>query len=180
MARLLLNSSTQTQETSLTSQSTVKSRSASSIIHLSEAALGARLRQPRSIEYLEALTQIDSGGHIHDSQAVDKLVTLLHQEFPDIAIEDFPLGIVAQCYLGAPFEVHTFDFAAALQISNVIRHYKTFETMPDLMEKARSLALNPAYAFVEVYTNKIIPVAFNRSVSILASSSANGCGVAPF
>ena len=175
MARLLLNTSSPAQ-TILDSRATVASKTT-----LSPAALEARLRQPRSAAYLAALTQIDSGGHVCDPQAVQRLLAALREEFPDLSIENHPLAIVAQCFLGAPFEVHTFDFGAEIHPSHVVHHYKTFEMLPAPLEAARSLALNPAYAFVEVYTDKLIPVAFARTVSLLSLlGSGSGASVAPY
>ena len=105
----------------------------------------------------------------------------LREEFPDLAVENYPLGIVAKCYLGAPFEVHTFDFGAEVLPANIVHHYKTFETLPAPLEMARSLALNPAYAFVEVYTDKLVPVATARTVSIISLLGGNGgASVAPY
>ena len=165
MARLLLNTSARTTRapTSLDSRASLASKA-----QLSPAALEARLRQPRGAAYLAALTQIDSGGHVCGTAAVQSLLSALREEFPDLSIENYPVGIVAQCFLGAPFEVHTFNFGAQVQPSNVVRHYKTFESLPAPLEAARALALNPAYAFVEVYTDKLVPVAPNHTVSILS------------
>ena len=175
MARLLLNSSPQTT-TALDSRATVSAKN-----RLSPAQLEARLRQPRSVGYLSALTRLDSGGHVCDSQAVQQVLAALREEFPDLSIENYPLGIVAKCYLGAPFEVHTFDFGAEIHPSNIVQHYKTFETLPAPLEMARALALNPAYAFVEVYTDKLVPVAHTRTVSLISLLGGNsGASVAPY
>lgn len=175
MARLLLNTSAPTT-TALDSRATVTPKT-----RLSPAALEARLRQPRSAAYLSTLTQLDSGSHLCDPQAVQKLLAALREEFPDLPVENYPLGIVAQCYPGAPFEVHTFDFGAEVHPSNVVHHYKTFETLPAPLEAARSLALNPAYAFVEVYTDKLVPVATTRTVSIVSLlGGGSGASVAPY
>lgn len=175
MARLLLNTSPP-PTTALNPRATIAPKT-----RLSTAVLEARLRQPRSAAYLTALTQMDSGGHVCDPQAVQTLLAALREEFPDLSIEDYPLGIVAQCYLGAPFEVHTFDFGAEVHPSNVVHHYKTFETLPAPLEAARSLALSPAYAFVEVYTDKLVPVATTHTVSIVSLlGGGGGASVVPY
>ena len=175
MARLLLNSSPQTK-IALDSRATVSAKT-----RLSPAQLEARLRQPRSADYLSALTQLDSEGHVCDPQAVQRVLAALREEFPDLSIESYPLAIVAKCYLGAPFEVHTFVFGAEVHPSNIVHHYKTFETLPAPLEMARSLALNPAYAFVEVYTDKLVPVATARTISIISLLGGNsGASVTPY
>ena len=173
MARLLLNTPSHNQ-TTLNSRAQVAPKA-----RLAPADLEARLRQPRSAAYLAALTHLDSGGHICDPQEVQTLLAALRAEFPDLSIENYPLGIVAQCFLGAPFEVHSFDFGAQVHPSNVVRHYKTFESLPAPLEAARSLALSPAYAFVEVYTDKLVPVAFTRTVSIVSLLGGGGASVVP-
>ena len=179
MARLLLTTALQVT-TSSGAKIALDSRvTAPPKTLLSPATIEARLRQPRSAAYLAALTQLDSGGHVCDSQAVQLFLATLREEFPDLAVENYPVGIVAKCYLGAPFEVHTFDFAVDVHPSNIVHHYKTFETLPAPLETARSLALNPSYAFVEVYTDKLVPVATTRTVSLVSLLSGGG-GVAPY
>jgi hypothetical protein len=39
-----------------------------------------------------------------------------------------------------------------------LNHYKRGEALPALLDKARNLALNNAYAMIEVYSNKMILV----------------------
>jgi hypothetical protein len=63
-----------------------------------------------------------------------------------------PLGIVSKCYLGHPYEVHTLDLSG----SQIIKHYKTNETMEARFENARTVAKHNAYAMIEVYIDKII------------------------
>lgn len=170
MARLLLGTAPQSQ-TDLDSRAKITPRAM-----LSPAAVEVRLRQPRNAAYVAAMTRADSGGHIHEAQTEEKLLAALREEFPDISVEKypedvlagrFPVGIVAKCFLGAPYEVHTFDFGTLKVFANIVRHYKTFESLPGAMENARSLALNPAYEFVEIYTDKLIAVARSGASSIV-------------
>lgn len=49
----------------------------------------------------------------------------------------------------------------------IIRHYKSFEALPPLLERARSLALYPSYAFIEVYADKLIAVSPNGDTSMV-------------
>lgn len=120
---------------------------------LSPAALQARLRQKRSTTYIDAMTRLDAGGHTHSATQTQALVDAIQQEFREVSVESLPLGIVAKCYLGAPYEVHTLDCSGS-----IVTHYKTHEGLPHLLERARSLAKYPTYAFIEVYATKLIAV----------------------
>ena len=120
---------------------------------LAGAPLEARLRKKRSAAYIQAVTRLDAGGHVHSSASVQALIEAIRQELPDVQIDALPLGIVSRCYLGAPYQVHTLDCAGS-----IIQHYKTFESLPSLLERARSVALHPGYAFIEVYANRLIAV----------------------
>jgi|SRR5882724_13133396 len=153
MARTLLPP----QFPSLTSNSVTNSQPL-----LRAAAVEDRLRARRSNTYIEAMKRLDAGAHIHDRQALDKFLADIRREFPDIELQHLPLGIVARCYLGAPYEVHTLD-----QVGQIIDHYKRGESLPPLMERARSLSLYPGYAFVEVYVDKLIAVTEEGDTSIV-------------
>ncbi len=120
---------------------------------LAEVPLEARLRKKRSAAYIQAVTQLDAGGHVHSLASVQALIDAIRQELPDVQIDALPLGIVSRCYLGAPYQVHTLDCTGS-----IIQHYKTFESLPSLLERARSVALHPGYAFIEVYANRLIAV----------------------
>lgn len=158
MARLLLGTPTQKQSSLTATQRPALSVNAT----LAPAALEARLREPRSSVYLEAMAQLDAGGHHHDSRAIEYLLGALRQEFPEISIEQFPIGIVSRCHLGAPYEVHTLS-----PTGGIIQHYKDFESLPGHLEAARALALNKSYVFVEVYPDKIRPVTVSGAVSVV-------------
>ncbi|MBK4735243.1 hypothetical protein [Noviherbaspirillum pedocola] len=157
MARTLLGTPTQ--------QSVVPALSARSNARtatLSTQEIDARLRQRRSASYIDAITKLDAGGHVHDRQALEALLAAIQQELPEIAIEHQPLGIVARCYLGAPYEVHTLDCSG-----QIVRHYKGTESLPPLLERARALALHPGYAFIEVYSTKLIAVGVAGDTSLV-------------
>ena len=138
------------------------SRLAPASAQLSGAALQARLRQKRSARYVEELTRLDAGTHMHGTQATQDLLAAIRAELPEVAVDALPVGIVAQCHLGAPHEVHTLECSG-----NIIRHYKTGEALPPLMERARSLARHPAYAFIEVYATKLITVSASGQTAII-------------
>lgn len=114
----------------------------------------------RSQNYLNIMTKIDSAS-LSETKGMKDLMEALHNEFGTAEIDGLPEGIVAKCYLGHPHEVHTLDLVG----HNIIHHYKTNEPMPDIFEKARTLAKHNAYAFVEVYRDKLILVREDGTVS---------------
>ncbi|WP_430222239.1 hypothetical protein [Paenalcaligenes sp. Me131] len=145
-------------------QTNVQSQSAASSTRskLDAVALKARLRQKRSTAYIEAMTTLDAGGHVHSQTQTQALVDAMHAEFPDVQIEGLPIGIISKCYLGEPFEVHTLDY-----VGQIIQHYKKGAPLPKGMEAARSLARLPHYSFIEVYTDKLITVSQSGQTAII-------------
>lgn len=129
---------------------------------LSGAALQARLRQKRSAQYVEAMTRLDAGAHTQGAQASHDLQAAIRQELPDVSVDALPLGIVAKCHLGPPYEVHTLDCTGG-----IIHHFKTGEALPQLMERARSLAQHPSYAFIEVYSTRLVTVSASGQTAII-------------
>jgi len=75
---------------------------------------------------------------------------------------DLPLGIVARCHLGHPYEVHTLDCAL-----DIVEHYKIGQALPGGMERARTLARHPSYVFVEVYLRQVRAVSADGTVTTL-------------
>lgn len=122
------------------------------------------LRQKRSRQYVEAVNGIDVGGHQSDQSALTSLIEAISNEFPELRVDQFPLGIVSRCYLGPPFEAHICGLDG-----EILQHFETFRPMPAQFERARSLALHPAYAFVEVYPDSMRAVASDGSVSVIES-----------
>lgn len=127
--------------------------------------LDRRLRQKRSGEYVNAIKKLDVGGHTMNKSQFDAFVEAVEKEFPDVPFEDRLIGIVAQCFLGEPYEVHTLDMAG-----NIITHYKTSQSMPPLLERARGMALYSDYAFIEVYVNALRPVKVDGTVAVTGCS----------
>ena len=84
--------------------------------------------------------------------------------FPSSASIKRPWELSANAYLGAPFEVHVCDFRG-----EILEHFQTYRSMPSLFERARSLAIHPAYALIEVYTNTLRAVAADGSVSVIGN-----------
>ncbi len=120
------------------------------------------LRKPRSKAYMEAMTKLDSGGHVHNQAQVDKIINAIREEFPEVEITGIMLGVVATCYLGRPYEVHSLDITG-----RIIEHYQSGHAMPGGLEKARSLAYRGGYEFVEVYVDCCRAVSSNGSVSVI-------------
>lgn len=106
------------------------------------------LRKQRSKAYLDAVSRLDAGGHVHNREAVDQLLDAIRAEFPEVELHGVLLGIVSACYLGKPYEVHSVDM-----LGGIITHYRAGEPMPDGLEKARGIAIHGGYAFIEVYTD---------------------------
>ncbi len=105
----------------------------------------------RSKIYLDLIAGLDANT-LTDTKGMDELMKAIQEEFGTAELTSLPLGIVSKCFLGHPYEVHTLDLSG----SQIIKHYKTNETMEADFEKARTVAKHNAYAMVEVYKDKII------------------------
>jgi hypothetical protein len=93
-------------------------------------------------------------GTLSRTGGMEELMKVIEEEFGTAGLQSLPLAIIAKCYLGAPYEVHTLDLGAQI----IIHHYKRSEPLPAYIEKARSLALHHAYSIVEVYTDQLIVI----------------------
>ena len=124
--------------------------------------LQQRLRQSRSKTYIETLTRLDAGTHHKDGAGLDALVQAIAGEFPELTIEQRPLGYVGRCYLGPPYEVHVCDLAGG-----IVEHYERFRSMPAPFERVRSLALHPSYIFIEVYSDSARAIGSSGAVSVI-------------
>jgi hypothetical protein len=122
-----------------------------------QAPLAARLGQPergaaairtdrRSPRYLRRLSEPDvaKAGTL-DASAVEAIAS----EFG--VAEAVPIGCVAECYLGKPYEVHVLDLAGG-----IVEHYPASQPMPMPFERARRLALHDAYIAIEVYHDRLV------------------------
>ena len=125
-------------------------------------SLDRLLRKSRSKEYIDAIHQLDAGGHVHNKKEVNEIINTIKSEFPDVDINGVLLGFVAKCYLGAPYEAHTLDL-----VGEIIEHYKRGETLPGGLDKAKSIALHGGYDFIEVYTDCCRAISSNGSVSVI-------------
>ncbi len=155
MGRQILGGTTQSPTTELKTQIRIDQT-------LSGPRLAARLRQKRSKSLLDQIGKIDAGHRHHDQQALDQLIAVIGAEFPDLTIEQRPLGIVAKCYLGHPYEVHVCDLAGG-----IVEHFELGRSMSALFERARSLARHSTYSFIEVYADTLRAVSEDGSVSVI-------------
>lgn len=121
------------------------------------------LRKPRSKRYMDVLHKLDAGGHTHNHDKVNEIIGAIRDEFPEIEISGILLGYVSICYLGKPYEVHTLDVTGG-----VIEHYKTGQTLPNGLEKARGIAMRGGYDFIEVYIDCCRAVSANGTVSVIS------------
>jgi hypothetical protein len=138
-------------------------KSTSSVrIGLREPQLGKRLREKRSLTYVETFSRIDVAGYQSNKDALDSLLRTISNEFPELSIDQLPLGIVSKCYLGPPFEVHICDFNG-----EIIEHFETHRPMAAPFERARCLALHPSYAFIEIFKDTLRAVFLDGAVSVI-------------
>ena len=116
-------------------------------------------------KYMEAMKSLDTGGHVHNQEKVNELINVIREEFPEVELinSGVLIGILAKCYLGFPYEVHTLNFT----LSSIIEHYKKGQTLPDGMEKARAMAARGIYEYIEVYTDYCCAVSSDGTVSII-------------
>jgi hypothetical protein len=121
-----------------------------------------RLRRRRSARYLRQMARLDAGVHQRDPALLDELLRGIESELGDLALDQRPLGIVARCHLGVPYEVHTLDFSGA-----IIEHFESFRSMPPPFERARSLAAHGAYELIEVYPDVLRAVGADGSVAVI-------------
>lgn len=129
---------------------------------IDKLSLDRLLRKSRSKEYMDAIHQLDAGGHVHNKKEVNEIINTIKSEFPDVDINGILLGFVAKCYLGAPYEAHTLDL-----VGEIIEHYKRGEPLPGGLDKAKSIALHGGYDFIEVYTDCCRAISSNGSVSVI-------------
>lgn len=128
--------------------------------NLSGPALEKRLKQKRSKAYMDEMVRLDAMGAICDPGKVRELIQAMNKEFADISSSERLIGLVAKCYLGAPYEVHVLDM-----LHDIVEHYEAGRALPDGLEKARVLARHPGYAFIEVYTNSICAISADGQVA---------------
>lgn len=124
-----------------------------------------RLLQSRSSLYVQQMSEMDLGEKTLSDEKIGQIMNTIQLEFPDLPEESQPVGIVAACHLGQPYEVHTLD----LHMEKIV-HYRANAKLPANFEKARSLALHPSYAFIEVYPHSVRAIEKSGEVSVVEDS----------
>ena len=130
--------------------------------HISKMKLDRLLKKRRSEEYIKALQELDAGGQLNHHEQAQKIIDMIKAEFPEVRLDGILLGVVAACYLGRPYEVHSLDLT-----NQIIRHFKTGEILPNGMERARSIAIRGGYACIEVYVDCCRAISVDGSVSVI-------------
>lgn len=116
-----------------------------------------KIRAPRHAGLFEAIQRLDTQ---MDQQARRELLDWVQAEYEQ-NFGRVPIGMVAACYLGAPFVDHMLDLTG-----NILEHYAAAQSMPAPFAKARSLARHKAFAFIEVYSDgSLMPVSHNGAVN---------------
>ncbi|MGW3992437.1 hypothetical protein [Amycolatopsis sp. NPDC004772] len=131
----------------------------------STSASGGRLKSGRRSEnYLRAVRALDASGSL-SAVETDEFVDGVRREFAE-KYHTIPFGIVAECFLGEPFEVHTLALDGS-----IVEHYRRGQALPAALERARALAVSPAYLAVEVYPDRLVCVRADGSVVLLEGES---------
>ena len=131
-------------------------------IQMDKIKLDRLLRKKRSQKYMDALHKLDVGGHVMNQQKVNDIINVIRAEFPEIDLAGVLLGFVSICYLGKPYEVHTLDMTG-----NIIQHYKSGQSLPGGLERARGIALHGGYDYIEVYANCLRAISSDGSVAVI-------------
>lgn len=125
------------------------------------ASTGGRLSTAtRSSRYVAAIGRLDASATLLPIE-LEEIVDGLHREFAE-TWSAVPLGFVAHCYLGPPFEAHTLTVDGA-----IIEHYRSGQSLPGPLEQARALARTEHYLVIEVYLDKLVAVRADGSVVTL-------------
>jgi hypothetical protein len=118
-----------------------EAQSTSSVrIGLREPQLGKRLREKRSLTYVETFSRIDVAGYQSNKDALDSLLRTISNEFPELSID---------------------------LSGEIIEHFETHRPMAAPFERARCLALHPSYAFIEIFKDTLRAVFLDGAVSVI-------------
>lgn len=122
------------------------------------------LAKPRSKKYIEAIHKLDVGGHTNNQNQVNEIINAIRNEFPEVELGGVLLGLVSKCYLGGLYEVHTLSV-----MGNFIEHYEVGHTLPEGMEKARSIAMRGGYEVIEVYSDCYRAISSDGTVAYISN-----------
>ena len=84
-------------------------------------------RRKRSQQYINTLRGFDILGHNITQDKINSIINAIKMGLPELSVNDLPIGIVAKCYLGEPYEVHTLSLIGGM----IIEHYKQGQALPE-------------------------------------------------
>ena len=120
------------------------------------------LKRNRSKKYLELIEKLDAGSCSHSNEYLESIIDDIKNEFYEIDISDFMIGIVSRCFLGDTYEVHILDLFA-----KIVKHYTKGEQMPPEFERVRSMTIHNNYLFIEIYNDACRAIGRDGSVSVV-------------
>jgi hypothetical protein len=134
---------------------------ATSISSKSESVLSLQKRSKVYINFLTSLENIDA----YKLNGYKELTDQISKEIGPLGMPTSPIGILAKCFLGVPYDVHILGLEGEI----ILNHYKVSETLPPDFSKARNLAIHNQYAIVEVYKDKFVLIDTDGNTTNLKS-----------
>lgn len=123
-------------------------KSSHAISSTRESVFSIKKRSKDYLNFISKLEDID----VYKINGFKELTDKISNEIGPLGLASSPIGILAKCFLGAPFDVHILGLEAEI----ILNHYKISEPLPPSFSKARLLALHNQYSIVEVYNDKFI------------------------
>lgn len=106
--------------------------------------------KPRTTELIAAIGKIDAAV---DETARSQIMAWVLSEYDDRQ-GGVLVGLFSKCYLGPPFVDHKLNVLHA-----ILEHYSPADDPGYPYNKARGLAQNGAYSFIEIYSDgAIVPI----------------------
>ena len=124
-----------------------------------------RLREKRSNKYMENLKKLDSGKGLQENVDKEKIISEIKQEFAELDELQPLLGIIAKCYLGEPYYVHSLDLTLS-----IVTHFKRKEQIPYPWSKGVNLALHGAYEYVEIYSKYVCAITHDGEAMVFENN----------
>jgi hypothetical protein len=131
------------------------------IISKSESILSLQKRSKVYINFLTSLENIDA----YKLNGYKELTDQISKEIGPLGMPTSPIGILAKCFLGTPYDVHILGLEGEI----ILNHYKVSESLPPDFSKARNLAIHNQYAIVEVYKDKFVLIDADGNTTNLKS-----------
>jgi len=104
----------------------------------------------RSEELMKAIGTLDAQP---SAEAAAAVMRWIREEY-DARGGGMLAGLFGRCYLGAPYVDHVMTLSG-----EICEHYTSADAVPAMYGAARALAANPAYQYVEVYTDgAVVPI----------------------